>query len=136
MTPGPRVLAGELWTLIDELPLLATLCALAETPSRLCGLAELRVKESDRVARTAEMLQAFGAAVVEEGDDLVIEPATLRRPLVPIRTDHDHRIAMSALTLGAVIGVDVDVDDDSCVAESWPGFTQEVANVRERLRSS
>jgi 3-phosphoshikimate 1-carboxyvinyltransferase len=140
LTPGPQVLAGELWTLIDELPLLAALCALAATPSRLCGLGELRVKESDRVARTAELLQAFGAAVVEEGDDLVIEPAPLHLPVRSIRTDGDHRIAMTALTLGHIVsgGADdvvIDLDDEGCVEESWPGFGAFIADVAQRLRS-
>lgn len=146
LTAGPHVLCGELWTLIDEVPVVAMLCALATTPSRLCGLRELRVKESDRVARTAEMLQAFGAAVVEEGDDLVIEPAPLRRPTTVIRTDHDHRIAMTALTLGQILGQGSDVkrddavrdgvelDDQSCVDESWPGFAASLDDVDRRLR--
>jgi len=134
LTAGPHVLCGELWGLIDEIPVLAMLCALATTPSRLSGLRELRVKESDRVARTAEMLQAFGAAVVEAGDDLVIEPAPLRRPTTVIRTDHDHRIAMTALTLGKILGVAVELDDDSCVDESWPGFAAFLDDVDRRLR--
>ncbi len=136
LTPGPHVLAGELWTLIDELPILATVCALATSPSHLAGLGELRVKESDRVARTAEMLQAFGAAVVEAGDDLIIEPAPLRAPVRAIRTDHDHRIAMSALTLGAILGLgahDVELDDEACVDESWPGFRAALAETVSRL---
>ncbi len=134
LTQGPHVYALGLWQLIDEVPLLAALCALATTSSRLCGLAELRVKESDRVSRTAEMLQAFGAAVVEEGDDLVIEPAQLRRPTSTIRTDHDHRIAMTALTLGRILDVEVELDDESCVEESWPGFVAFMKDTACRLR--
>ena len=135
LTSGPEVYADGLWMLIDEIPILAALCALASTPSRLCGLAELRVKESDRVARTAELLQAFGAAVVEAGDDLVIEPATLRAPTTTIRTDHDHRIAMTALTLGAILDVEVELDDPDCVDESWPGFASFITDTARRLRA-
>ena len=135
LTAGPHVYAQGLWLLIDEIPILAALCALATTPSRLCGLAELRLKESDRVSRTAEMLQAFGAAVVEEGDDLVIEPATLRQPTTAIRTDHDHRIAMTALTLGHILDVDVELDDEACVDESWRGFGAFIGDAARQLRA-
>ncbi|MDP2345681.1 MAG: hypothetical protein Q8O67_32360 [Deltaproteobacteria bacterium] len=136
LSAGRHVYTLGLWTLIDEIPILAALCALASTPSRLCGLAELRVKESDRVSRTAEMLQAFGAAVVEEGDDLVIEPSQLRAPTQAIRTDHDHRIAMTALTLGRILDVDVELDDEDCVDESWRGFALFIDETARRLRAS
>ena len=134
LRPNAHVYDEGLWMLMDEIPVLAALCALATTPSRLCGLAALRVKESDRISRTAQMLQAFGAAVVEEGDDLLIEPATLHAPRVPIRTDHDHRIAMTALTLARILDVGVELDDEDCVDESWRGFQAFIDDTVARLR--
>ncbi len=123
------------WSCIDEVPLLAALCALATTPSLLPKLSELRVKESDRLARTADMLRAFGAEAYEQGDALVIEPAPLHAPRDVIRTDHDHRIAMTALTLAKILNVDVELDDEDCVDESWPAFRDVLNDTATKLRA-
>lgn len=124
--------------LVDEVPVLAALCARAADPCRLEGLAELRVKESDRLARIVDLLRAFAIPVDVDGDDLVITPATPRTPTVPIVTDHDHRLGMSAHVL-ARLGrapddtLPITLDDDGCVDESWPGFVDVVTATHRAL---
>jgi 3-phosphoshikimate 1-carboxyvinyltransferase len=87
------------------------------------GLAELRVKESDRLAGTAEGLAACGARVAVEGDDLIVEgdgnPPT-GGALVATRLDH--RIAMAFLVLGLAAREPVRIDDSRPIATSFPDF--------------
>ena len=109
--------------LIDELPVLAVACAVAHGQSRLRGLAELRVKESDRLAAVARMLEVNGVRVAVNGNDLVIEGAGGPVPgggLVETRMDH--RIAMSALVLGCAARAPVRADDTAFIDTSFPGF--------------
>ncbi len=110
-------------SMIDEYPILAVACAHAAGTSRLRGLAELRVKESDRLAATAALLAGNGVAVDIEGDDLIVHgrggpPAGGGT----VETHMDHRLAMSALVLGAGARTDVSVDDISFIETSFPGF--------------
>ncbi|MEO8713885.1 MAG: 3-phosphoshikimate 1-carboxyvinyltransferase, partial [Acetobacteraceae bacterium] len=95
-------------SMIDEYPILAVAAACAEGVSRMRGLRELRVKESDRLSATAAMLAACGARAETEGDDLIVH-GTGRKPAggAVVTTHMDHRIAMSALILGlaAALGV-------------------------------
>lgn len=128
---GIIVDAAEIPDLVDEVPILAAVCAGASSPSRLRGLAELRVKESDRLARIIDLLNAFGVDAVLDDDDLQIFPGPWRAPSAPVRTDHDHRLAMTALVMGAVADVPVTLDDDACVDDSWAGFAAQLAAVIE-----
>lgn len=119
---GVVVAAAEIPDLVDEIPILAAVCAGASTPSTLHGLAELRVKESDRLARIIDLLAAFGVRADAVDDDLVITPGPWSAPTAAIVTDHDHRIGMTALVMAAVLDVEVELDDPGCVDESWRGF--------------
>jgi len=114
---------GRAPSMIDEYPVLAAVCACAEGTSRLRGLAELRVKESDRLAATAALLSANGVRVEIEGDDMLIH-GTGRPPegggLVVAHMDH--RIAMSALVLGLAAHSPVTIDDGRFIDTSFPGF--------------
>ncbi len=110
-------------TMIDEYPILAIAAACAEGETRMRGLAELRVKESDRLAAIAEGLSACGAEVAIEGDDLIVRgrghpPVGGAR----IASRMDHRIAMSFLVLGQVTAEPVEIDDGSFIDTSFPGF--------------
>jgi 3-phosphoshikimate 1-carboxyvinyltransferase len=110
-------------SMIDEYPILAVAAACAEGTTRMRGLAELRVKESDRLAATAGLLSAAGAAVEVVGDDLLVH-ATGQPPGggATVATHMDHRIAMSALVLGLATDAPVAVDDASFIDTSFPGF--------------
>ncbi|TPW36361.1 3-phosphoshikimate 1-carboxyvinyltransferase [Oecophyllibacter saccharovorans] len=116
--------------MIDEYPVLAVACAFAAGTSRLRGLGELRVKESDRLASTVALLQANGVEVETEGDDLVIHGVGARGSATTgaaigggqVRTRMDHRLAMSAIVLGLAGGKPVAIDDTSFIETSFPDF--------------
>ena len=110
-------------SMIDEYPVLAVAAAFAHGTTRMRGLAELRVKESDRLAATAALLAANGARVEIEGDDLLVHGSG--RPPAGggmVETHMDHRLAMSALVLGLAAEAPVAVDDTSFIDTSFPGF--------------
>ncbi len=112
-------------SMIDEYPVLAVIAATASGTTRMRGLKELRVKESDRVAATAALLAVNGARVEIEGDDLIVH-GTGRPPSGGgmVETQMDHRIAMSALVLGLTTGQPVMVDDAGVIDTSFPGFVE------------
>ena len=109
-------------TMIDEYPILAVAAAFAEGTTRMRGLKELRVKESDRLAATAALLSRNGVAVEIEGDDLIVHGQGRAGGGGLVATHMDHRIAMSALVLGLASEQPVQVDDAAFIATSFPGF--------------
>jgi 3-phosphoshikimate 1-carboxyvinyltransferase len=115
-------------TLIDELPLVACLAAYAEGETRVTGAAELRVKESDRIAVVVGNLRALGADADELPDGFVVRGTApvLRGRVV---THGDHRMAMAFGILGALPGNDIEIDDRECVAVSYPTFWSDLAAV-------
>jgi len=109
-------------SMIDEYPILAVACAAARGTSRLRGLGELRVKESDRLTATAAMLRAAGVRVEIEADDLIIHGTQTPGGGGVVETHMDHRIAMSALILGQVTDQEMRIDDARFIDTSFPGF--------------
>jgi 3-phosphoshikimate 1-carboxyvinyltransferase len=109
-------------SMIDEYPILAVVCAFARGTSRLRGLSELRVKESDRLTATAAMLRANGVRVEIEGDDLIVHGALKVAGGGLVETHMDHRLAMSALVLGQATAAPVAIDDARFIDTSFPGF--------------
>jgi len=121
---GVEVPAARAPTMIDEYPILSVAAAFAEGTTRMRGLKELRVKESDRLAATAAVLTRNGVAVEIEGDDLLVHGKTRPRGGGLVLTHMDHRIAMSALVLGLATDEPVKVDDAAFIATSFPGFVE------------
>lgn len=120
---GITVPAARAPAMIDEYPILAVAAAFAEGETRMEGLAELKVKESDRLTAMAEGLQACGITAIAEGDTLTVRGGKARSSnAAPISVNLDHRIAMSFLVLGMVSDGAVTVDDASAIATSFPGF--------------
>lgn len=118
---GIDVAASRAASMIDEYPALAVAAACATGRAHFAGLAELRVKESDRLAAIAAGLRANGVAVTEHADSLDI----MGGPIAGggrVATHHDHRIAMSFLVLGLAADAPVTVDDTSMIATSFPEF--------------
>ena len=109
-------------SMIDEYPVLAVLCAAANGTSRLRGLAELRVKESDRLAATAALLRVNGVNVEIEGDDLLVHGTGEIPGGGLVETHMDHRLAMSALVMGQAAREPVRIDDASFIDTSFPAF--------------
>ena len=124
---GPNALrattigGAEIPSLIDELPLLACVAARAEGETVISGAAELRVKESDRIATVVSNLRAIGVIAEELPDGLRVTGSD-RRLAGRVVTHGDHRIAMAFGILGALPGNDIAVDDRDCVAVSYPAF--------------
>jgi 3-phosphoshikimate 1-carboxyvinyltransferase len=110
-------------SMIDEYPILACLAAFADGRTVMRGIAEMRVKESDRIAATVAGLRGNGVEVDEHEDGMTVHG---RGGEVPgggtVATHLDHRIAMSFLVLGLVTRQPVTVDDGAPIATSFPGF--------------
>jgi 3-phosphoshikimate 1-carboxyvinyltransferase len=125
---GTVVRAEEIPSL-DEVPVLAVAAAVARGETRFHDVGELRVKESDRLRGTVDLLAAFGAEAAVEGDDLVVAGgATLRPATVDARGDH--RMAMAAAVAGAACAGTGDVTTVTgwdAVATSYPGFADDLA---------
>jgi 3-phosphoshikimate 1-carboxyvinyltransferase len=112
-------------TMIDEYPVLAVIAAYAAGTTRMRGLKELRVKESDRVSATAALLAANGARVEVDGDDLIVRGDGRPPPGGSlVKTDMDHRIAMAALVLGVASAQPVTVDEAAFIDTSFPGYAE------------
>ncbi|MDF2095222.1 3-phosphoshikimate 1-carboxyvinyltransferase [Aquibaculum arenosum] len=122
---GIEVPAERAPSMIDEYPILAMAAACAKGRTVMRGLAELRVKESDRLSGVARGLAACGV-VVEEGEDSLIVEGCGGRPRggATIAAELDHRIAMSFLVLGLASEQPVTIDDAAPIATSFPGFTE------------
>ena len=118
------LIAGEMATRgIDEIPIICALAARARGVTEIADVAELRVKESDRLAEMARVLLAFGVSCQERPDGLLIEgkpDGALKAARV---TSHgDHRIAMTAAVLALVADGPTTIDDTDCIATSFPSF--------------
>jgi 3-phosphoshikimate 1-carboxyvinyltransferase len=111
-------------TMIDEYPILSVAAAFAQGTTRMRGLKELRVKESDRLAATAALLTRNGVSLEIDGDDLIVHGNGRARGGGLVETHMDHRIAMSALVLGLASDKPVQVDDAAFIATSFPGFVE------------
>ena len=110
-------------SMIDEYPVLAVAAAAARGVTRMKGLAELRVKESDRLSATAALLAVNGVTAAIEGDDLIVQGTGGAIPGGGLVETHmDHRIAMAALVMGLAARMPVGVDDAAFIDTSFPGF--------------
>jgi 3-phosphoshikimate 1-carboxyvinyltransferase len=121
---GADIPAERAPRMIDEYPILAMAAACARGRTIMRGLAELRVKESDRLSAIAAGLGSCGARVAVDGDNLIVDgdggpPAGGGL----IATQLDHRIAMAFLILGLATRTPVRIDDAAPIATSFPGFT-------------
>ncbi|RBY96780.1 3-phosphoshikimate 1-carboxyvinyltransferase [Blastococcus sp. TF02-8] len=121
-----RPLVADLGEVGELTPVLAALCALADGPSRLTGIAHLRGHETDRLQALDEVLTAVGARVRQLPDGLEIEPGPGR----PARLDSyaDHRMVMAAAVLGLVID-GVTVADAGAVTKTLPDFRERWAGL-------
>jgi 3-phosphoshikimate 1-carboxyvinyltransferase len=116
-------------SMIDEYPILAVAASFAEGITRMRGLKELRVKESDRLAATADMLRANGIAVEIEGDDMIVQGKGRPAGGGEVKTHMDHRIAMAALVMGLASENAVRIDDSALIATSFPGFVDLIRSI-------
>ncbi|MDR6291065.1 MULTISPECIES: 3-phosphoshikimate 1-carboxyvinyltransferase [Inquilinus] len=126
----PAVIDGS--QMQDAVPTLAVLAAFNRTPVRFTGIANLRVKECDRVSALATELSRIRPGLGrEDGDDLIVaSDPDLAGQVLPTRieTYADHRIAMSFALAGLKIG-GITILDPGCVAKTYPGFWDALASL-------
>lgn len=132
---GVDVPASRVPSMIDEFPVLAMAAACAEGTTRMTDLAELRVKESDRLLMVANGLKACGVNL-EMGEDWLTIHGTGKPPKggATIETALDHRIAMSFLVLGTVTDEPIAIDDGSPINTSFPKFTALMGELGAKIR--
>ncbi|MCC8104189.1 MAG: 3-phosphoshikimate 1-carboxyvinyltransferase [Clostridiales bacterium] len=120
-------------TLIDELPILAVLAAFADGTTVIRGAAELRVKESDRIAVMTENLTRIGCPVEATPDGMIISGG---KPLhgTTIDPHKDHRIAMSFAVAALACSGEMDILDADCVKISYPGFYEDLGALRNQKK--
>jgi 3-phosphoshikimate 1-carboxyvinyltransferase len=122
---GTDVGGDEVPGLVDEVPALAVAAACADGPSRFTGLAELRLKETDRVVTVAAMLRALGADVEPLADGFAVGGGGGLRGGV-VDAGGDHRIAMAAAVAGLAATGETTVTGWEAVATSYPGFEDDL----------
>ncbi|HEY8423810.1 MAG TPA: 3-phosphoshikimate 1-carboxyvinyltransferase [Clostridia bacterium] len=122
-TIKPFVIGGDLIPrLIDEIPILAVLACFAEGRSVIKDAKELKVKESNRIDTTVNMLKKMGARIEATDDGMVIDGTGVLMGGVEIDAGLDHRLAMSAAIAGAVSLDGVEIKNPEIVNVSFPGF--------------
>jgi len=130
MPLGPcHVRPEHIPAMIDEIPALAVACAFADGESVIEGLAELRVKESDRLGAIVAGLTACGVTALVDGDALRIFGRGKVRGGASIATSGDHRIAMAFLTLGLAAERPVEVDEAEMIGTSFPSFVEVMRSI-------
>jgi 3-phosphoshikimate 1-carboxyvinyltransferase len=120
---GVRIGADRIPQTIDELPILCVAAAVAEGATVVTGAAELRIKESDRIATMASELGKMGVAIRETPDGLVIQ-GSCGRPLhgAFCASHGDHRVAMSVAIAGLIADSPTRIDNTACIDTSFPDF--------------
>ena len=131
---GVDVPATRAPSMIDEYPMLAVLAAFASGETRMRGLAELRVKESDRLAATQAGLLANSVQTDIEGDDLIVHGNGAVEGGGLVKTHLDHRIAMSFLVMGLGSQEPVVIDDSAMIATSFPSFVPLMSDIGARFK--
>jgi 3-phosphoshikimate 1-carboxyvinyltransferase len=112
---------------IDEFPVIMALAAASKGPTRIRGAAELRVKESDRIAVMCRQLSKLGVDVTEKPDGAIIRGGRIDGGRVDCHGDH--RIAMSLAVLGLVAVDAVEIDSADWIRTSYPAFTDDLASL-------
>jgi len=118
--------------MIDELPLLMALAVTAEGVTRIRGAAELRVKESDRIAVMANGLRELGVELTEYPDGIDITGGKIFGGRV--KSAGDHRCAMSFALLGMLASTAVEIEDAEFIATSYPGFRDDMNRLGANMR--
>jgi 3-phosphoshikimate 1-carboxyvinyltransferase len=118
---------------IDEIPILCALAARAAGETAITDAAELRVKESDRLAAVARLLRGFGVGCEERREGLEIEGSTRPLRAADIDSEGDHRIAMTAAVLALTADAPSVVRDVDCVQTSYPKFVATLRALGARI---
>lgn len=127
---GGFAIRGELLVrAIDEVPVLLALAAKANGVTRLSDAAELRLKESDRIARMAEVLRAFGVEVQDDANGLQVQGRAGLLRAARVNAHGDHRIAMAATLLALAADGPSQIDGAEALRKSYPGFVSALTSL-------
>ena len=124
---GTEIGGSVIPTLIDEIPVIAIMAACAEGRTVIRDAAELKVKETNRLAAIAAGLRKMGISVTETGDGMIIEGGRLRG--AKIDPDGDHRMAMAFSIAGLISHGETVITDEGCVDVSYPSFYSDLAKL-------
>ena len=113
----------------DLIPVLSVVASVAAGETRVENAYRLRLKESDRLQSTANLLRALGGQVEEKEDGLVITGVSALHG-GEVETQNDHRLAMSAATAACAATGEITVDNDGCVAKSYPRFWDDFGSLK------
>jgi len=122
-------------SMIDEYPILAIAAAFAKGETKMLGLSELRVKESDRLSAVIAALTACGISAHAAGDDLYVKGAASVKGGATVTTNFDHRIAMAFLVMGMASKEPIMVDDATAISTSFPNFSDLCNSLGARISS-
>ena len=123
---GTTVTSEEVPSLVDEVPILALVAALAQGETRFEGVSELRVKESDRFSAIVEGLRALGVDASAEDDTLIVRGGSSLRGAT-LDSLNDHRLAMTWAVAGLVTSQSVVIDRFEAVQVSYPSFAADLS---------
>lgn len=122
---GVTVPAERAASMIDEFPILSVAATTATGTTKMLGVAELRVKETDRIKVMADGLVEAGATVSYDDDSMSVTGSPIKGGIT-VSSQHDHRIAMSFLTLGMVAEQPITVEGCETINTSFPGFADKI----------
>ncbi len=127
---GTKIHGAEIANVIDELPIIAVIAAIADGDTEIRDAHELRVKETDRIAAMATNLRAFGVQVTEHDDGMTIHGGGADKLTgAKVASFGDHRIAMSCAVLGLFAKGETLISDTACIATSYPTFQDDLQKI-------
>ena len=127
---GTTIAGAEIANVIDELPIISAIAAVAEGETHIRDAKELRVKETDRIAAMAENLRAFGVTVTEHEDGMTIHGGAALKA-ARVTSFGDHRIAMACAILGLFAKGETVIEDTACIATSYPTFQEDLLKIAQ-----
>jgi 3-phosphoshikimate 1-carboxyvinyltransferase len=127
---GTKISGAEIANVIDELPIIAVIAAIAEGDTEIRDARELRVKETDRIAAMATNLRAFGVAVTEHDDGMTVHGGGGEKLTgAKVASFGDHRIAMASAILGLFSRGETTITETACIATSYPTFQDDLNKI-------
>jgi 3-phosphoshikimate 1-carboxyvinyltransferase len=130
---GVEVGGSTVVRMIDEFPILAVAATQASGTTVVRDAAELRVKETDRIAVIVEGLRKMGARIEPQPDGFIVEGPTPLHGTV-VDSSGDHRLAMALTVAGMIAEGETVVENSDCIADSFPGFIQSMQRLEARSR--
>jgi 3-phosphoshikimate 1-carboxyvinyltransferase len=125
---GTKISGADIANVIDELPIIAVIGAVAEGDTEIRDAHELRVKETDRIAAMATNLRAFGIAVTEHNDGMTVHGGS-KITGAKVGSFGDHRIAMACAILGLFAKGETTIEETGCIATSYPTFQDDLQKI-------